>query len=226
LPRQEIIMKSDMQLKQDIDAELHWDPRVKNAAQIGVSVDKGTISLRGEVNTYAEKWAAEDAAKRVGGVRVVAADLTVKLPEPHKHTDSEIAAAALSALKWHVYVPETVTAKVEKGWITLEGQVEWNYQGASAEDAVRCLTGVVGVRNSISIKPRASVEKVKEKIQAALQRQATADTRSIQIDTSEGTVTLSGSASNWHAVDDAVKAAWSAPGVTKVVCNVALTVSR
>ena len=217
--------KSDIQLKQDIEAELRWDPKV-NPAQIGVSVDNGIVSLMGAVDTYAEKWAAEDAAKRVGGVRVVAEDLTVKVPEPHKRTDSEIAAAALSALKLNVFVPQTVTAKVEKGWITLQGQVEWYYQRTSAENAVRYLAGVVGVSNSINIKPRASAEQVKEKVQAALQRQATADARSIQIETSGGTVTLSGNASNWQAVDDAIHAAWSAPGVTKVVCNVALTVPR
>jgi osmotically-inducible protein OsmY len=217
--------KSDIQLKQDIEAELRWDPKV-NPARIGVTVDKGTVSLMGAVDTYAEKWAAENAAKRVGGVRAVAADLTVKVPEPHKHTDSEIAAAALSALKLNVWIPQTVTVNVEQGRITLQGEVEWKYQSDSAESAVRYLAGVVSVSNFVSIKPKASAAQVKEKVQAALERQATADARSIQVDTSGGTVTLSGDASNWHAVDDAIHAAWSAPGVTKVVCNVALTVIR
>ncbi len=213
--------KTDIQLKQDIENELLWDPKV-NAAQIGVSVDKGAVSLSGAVDNYAEKWAAEDATKRVSGVRTVAQDLTVKVLGYHQHTDSEIAEAALSALKWDVWVPESVTAKVEKNRITLEGQVQWNFQRESAERAVRYLTGVTGVSNAITIKSSASASEVKEKVQAALQRQATADGKSIEVGTTGGTVTLSGKASSWHAICDARDAAWAAPGVTKVVDNLAL----
>ena len=208
--------KTDMQLKQDIESELRWDPMV-NAAQIGVTVDKGTVSLLGSVDTYAEKWAAEDATKRVSGVRAVAQDLTVKVLVEHKHNDSEIAEAALSALKWDVYVPSTVTANVTNGVVTLGGQVHWNFQRESAERAVRFLTGVVSVQNSIALKPdTASASKVKEGVQAALQRQATADASSIHIETSGGQVTLTGHASSWQAIEDAANAAWAAPGVTDV----------
>jgi osmotically-inducible protein OsmY len=217
-------MKTDLQLKQDIEEELLWDPKV-NAAQIGVSVDKGAVSLLGSVDTYAEKWAAEDATKRVFGVRTVAQDLTVKILAEHKRSDSDIAAAVQSALKWDVFVPKTVTAKVQSGWVTLEGQVPWNYQRDAAERSVRYLAGVVGVSNSVTLKPQTSAGEVKEKIKAALQRQATADANSIHIDTSGGKVTLTGHASSWQSIEDAANAAWAAPGVTDVLDQVKMKMS-
>jgi len=207
--------KTDIQLKQDIEAELRWDPKV-NAAQIGVSVDKGAVSLLGAVDTYAEKWAAEDATKRVNGVRALALDLTVKVLTEHAHSDSEIAAAIQNALSWDVYVPKAVTAKVQQGAVTLEGQVTWNYERESAERAVRHLAGVVAVYNSITVKPHASADEVKEKVQAALLRQATADAKAIHIDSTGSKVTLTGHASSWRAIQDAAWAAWAAPGVTEV----------
>jgi VCBS repeat-containing protein len=210
------MMKTDMQLKQDIETELRWDPKV-NAAQIGVSVDNGVVSLLGAVDTHAEKWAAEDATKRVSGVRTVAQDLTVKILSEHKRPDSEIADAVQNALKWDVFVPETVTAKVQNGAVTLEGDATWNYQRKEAEQAVRHLTGVVSVYDAISLKPEASATQVKEKVEAALQRQATADAKSIHVETLGGKVTLTGTASSWHSMRDASHAAWAAPGVTEVV---------
>jgi len=216
--------KSDLQLKQDIEEELRWDPMV-NAAQIGVSVDKGAVSLLGAVDSYAEKWAAEDATKRVSGVRTVAQDLTVKILSDHMRSDSEIAAATLSALKWDVFVPKTVTAKVQNGVVTIEGEVTWNYQRDSAERAVRYLMGVVSVYNAITLKAQPSASQVKEKVQAALQRQATADANSIQITTAGGTVTLTGSASSWQSIQDSRNAAWAAPGVTDVVDHVKMAMT-
>jgi VCBS repeat-containing protein len=211
-----IMNKTDMQLKKDVEDELQWEPKI-NAARIGVSARNGAVSLTGEVDTYPEKWAAEDAAKRVGGVRSVAEDLTVKILGSNKHTDAEIAEAALRALKWDVWVPDTVTLAVQEGRITLNGQVEWKYQSDSAENAVSNLAGVASVDNQITIKPRASAAKVKEKVEAALQRQATADAKSIRVDTSGSTVTLSGQASSWRAIDNAAAAAWAVPGVTEVI---------
>ena len=208
--------KTDLELKQDIEAELSWDPKV-NAAQIGVSVDKGAVSLLGAVDTYAAKWAAEDATKRVTGVRTVASNLAVKILTEHVRTDSDIAAAIQSALTWDVYVPNTVTAKVEQGAITLEGQVTWNYQREAADRAVRYLAGVVSVYNAIALKPQASAAQVKETVEVALQRQATADSQTITVDTSGTTVTLTGTAASLRAIQDATWAAWSAPGVTNVV---------
>jgi len=211
--------KSDNQLKQDIELELRWDPKV-NAAQIGVSVDKGVVTLLGAVDTYAEKWAAEDATKRVGGVRTVAQDLTVKILGEHTCSDSEIATATQSALKWDVFVPRSVTAKVHQGAVTLEGQVNWNFQRDEAERAIRYLRGVVSVHNLVTLKPETSVAGVKEKVLAALQRQASTDAKSIHVDAVGSKVTLTGYASSWQAIEDAANAAWAAPGVTEVVDQV------
>lgn len=208
--------KTDSRLKQDIENELRWDPKV-NSAQIGVSVDKGAVTLLGAVDTYAQKWAAEDATKRVFGVRTVAQDLTVKILMDHKRSDADIAAAIQNALKWDVFTPSSVTAKVQNGEVTLEGQVKWNYERDAAERAVRYLTGVVSVYNAISLKPEVSPAQVKEKIQSALERQAATDTRSIHVDTAGGKVTLTGNASSWQSIEDASNAAWAAPGVTEVV---------
>jgi osmotically-inducible protein OsmY len=217
--------KTDVQLKQDIDQELAWDPKV-NAAQIGVSVDNGAVSLLGTVDTYAEKWAAEDAVKRVGGVRTVAQDLTVKLLSDHTRSDSDIASAIQNALKWDVLVPKAVTAVVRDGLVTLEGQVEWNFEREAADRAIRYLTGVVSVSNLIALKKaEASATQVKEKVEAALQRQASADAKSIHVDTNGGKVTLTGHASSWQSIEDASHAAWAAHGVTQVVDKLTIQVT-
>jgi len=213
--------KTDNQLKQDIEDELRWDPKV-NAAQIGVSVHKGAVSLLGTVDSYAAKWAAEDATKRVFGVRTVAQDLTVTIHADHERSDSDIASAVKNALEWDVYTPSTVTARVQNGVVTLEGQVKHNFERESAEKSVRYLTGVVSVYNSITLKPETSAAQVKEKIRSALQRQATRDTNSIHIEASGGKVTLTGHASSWQSIEDAANAAWAAPGVTQVVDQVKL----
>ncbi|MEO7111194.1 MAG: BON domain-containing protein [Polyangiaceae bacterium] len=214
--------KTDMQLKEDIEAELLWDPKV-NAAQIGVSVDKGAVTLTGAVDSFPIKWAAEDAVKRVAHVRSVAEELTVKILGEHKRTDTEIAQTALEALRWDVWVPKTVKASIRQGHVTLQGEVEWNYQREAAERAVRSLAGVTGISNSIHLKTNASSAQVKERVQAALQRQAMHDASSINVETVGGTVTLSGNASSWHAIEDAAHAAWAATGVTNVIDKVVMT---
>lgn len=238
--------KTDSQLKKDIEDELLWDPKI-NSALIGVSVNNGAVSLLGTVDSYAEKWAAEDATKRVSGVCAVAQNLAVRILPEHMHSDSDIAAAIENALQWNVYIPRTVTAQVQQGTVRLEGQVIWNYQRVTAERAVRYLSGVVEVHNLITLRPQPSkarvngkvthfwsrwashfrtqnsAKQIKENVLAALQRQAVADAASIHVDTQDTKVTLTGHASSWQSIVDAADAAWAAPGVTNVIDRVKLS---
>jgi osmotically-inducible protein OsmY len=217
--------KTDVLLKQQIDQELEWDPKV-NPALIGVTVDHGAVSLLGTVDTYAQRWAAEDAVKRVSGVRTVAQDLTVKVLDDHVRNDSEIATAVQNTLTWDVIVPKAVSAVVRGSVVTLEGEVTWNFQREAAVRAIRYITGISSVRNLISLKPSgASAAQVKEKVEAALHRQATTDANSIHVDTAGGKVTLTGRASSWQTIEDAANAAWAAHGVTEVIDHVKLQMS-
>jgi osmotically-inducible protein OsmY len=214
--------KTDKQLQQDVEGELRWDPKI-NAAQIGVSVEKGTVSLLGTVDTYAEKLAAEQAAGRVGGVHSVLQDLSVKVLEEYKRNDTEMEATIQHAFKWYTSIPDSVTSTVRNGTVTLGGHVSWNYQREAAEDAARYLIGVVSVDNHITIKPEPSATQVKEKIMAALQRQATTDASSIKVEMSEGRVTLTGHAASRQSINNATNAAWAAPGVTEVLDELTVT---
>lgn len=210
-------MKSDSQLKKDIEAELEWDPAI-NAAQVGVSVKNGVVSLSGHLDTYAEKRAVEKAVQRVSGVQALAVELDVKLAPDHVRTDAEIAAAVESALLWHSLVPhERIKVKVEKGWVNLSGEVEWDYQRRSADNAVRPLLGVVGVSNYISIKPTVTPTDITKRIQEALTRQAEREGKNITVALSGSTVTLRGSVHSWAERNAAQGGAWSAPGITNVV---------
>ena len=217
--------KSDAQLKTDIETELRWDPKL-NAAQIGVTVDRGAVSLLGTVDTYAEKWAAEAAAKRVAGVRTLAEDLGVKLLAEHKRNDTEVATAIQNALQWDVYIPRTITATVQQGMVTLGGTCTWHYEREAAERAVRYLTGVISVYDAVTITPATDAVVVHEKVVAALQRQAAADASSIHIETTGGKVTLTGHASSWRSIEDAAHAAWAVPGVTEVVDQLTISVGH
>lgn len=216
---------SDERLKEDIESELRWDPRL-GVARIGVTVEKGAVSLLGTVDSYAQKWAAEEATKRVFGVRTVAQDLTVKILGEHKRSDSEIAVAVQHALTWNVLAPKAVTARVADGAVTLEGEVKWNFQREAAAQAVANLTGVVAVRNFIALNTHAEHVNVKECVDAALQRQATTDGQSIKVEASGGVVTLTGHASSLQSIMNATHAAWSAPGVTDVVDHVEMRTSH
>jgi len=206
-------MKTDLQLKADVTAELAWEPAV-NSSGIGVLVHDGVVTLTGHLNTFAEKVAAEKAVRRVAGVRGLAIELDVKLVAAHHRSDSEIAAAAASALRWSALLPpDRIRIEVEKGWLTLTGDVDWAYQRGTAEKCVRGLVGVRGLSNNIAIKPAISTRSVAAEISAALEREA----RHIRIEANDGVVTLHGKVHSLAEREAAAGAAFAARGVTRIV---------
>jgi osmotically-inducible protein OsmY len=210
-------MKTDSQLQQDVMAELKWEPAV-HAEQIGVEVKNGVVTLAGEVSSYTEKWNAERAAQRVNGVKALAVELTVKLAEFSKRTDADIAESAKNILSWTSSLPaDAVKVMVEGGWLTLSGDVEWQYQRQDAAHGVRFLAGVTGVSNQIAIKPSLSGTVVKSDIEAALKRRAAADAKTIAVDVKGGDVTLTGTVHSWAERDLATRSAWGSSGVRNVV---------
>lgn len=210
-------MKTDDQLKKDVMDELEWDPSI-NATQIGVAVKSGLVTLTGHLDTYAEKYAAERAVQRVKGVKGIAVEVDVKLDPTRRRTDSDIAAAIEDAFKWHSLVPsDGIQLMVEKGWVTLRGEVSWDFQRREAEKAVRPLTGVVGVSNEITLKPAVVQANVATRIHDALVRHAADEAKDIEVKVSGTQVTLRGHVESWGERSAATTAAWSASGVTRVV---------
>ena len=208
---------SDSSLRQDIMDELDFEPGV-NAAHIGVAANNGVVTLSGHVGNYTEKVAAEAAAKRVKGVRAIAQEIEVRYPFEKKTADDEIASRAVSILHWDAVVPpDAVQVKVQQGWITLTGSVDWDYQRKAAENEVRKLSGVAGVINQILIKPRMGPRDIRRKIESALLRNAEVEAQNIKVSVMEfGHVSLKGRVHGWREREMVKNAAWSVPGVVAV----------
>jgi osmotically-inducible protein OsmY len=210
-------MKTDADLKREVMAELEWDPAVKSTA-IGVAVKDGVVTLTGHLDTYAEKLAVEKALRRVHGVAAIALELDVRLSPEHRRSDTDIAQAAESALKWQSTVPaDAIRLTVENGWVRLQGEVEWDYQRKAVEKAVRDLRGVVGISDEIKLRHKPVPADLARRIQDALTRQAVREAHHVTIDVHDGTVTLRGKVNSWHERDAIQGAAWSAPGVRVIV---------
>ncbi|MEP6830488.1 MAG: BON domain-containing protein [Rhizomicrobium sp.] len=209
-------MSLDSQLQLSVLAELEWEPSV-TAAHIGVTANVGVVTLTGHVESYAQKHAAEAGARRVKGVLAVADDLKVQLPFERKRGDDDIAGAVLERLAWDVSVPsDAVQVRVERGWVTLTGEVGWHYQREAAEQDVRRLHGVVGVSNQVSLKPRLNVTNISNDISCALHRSYFPDPEAISVTAEGGRVRLTGNVHSWHARQVAAETAWGAPGVVDV----------
>jgi osmotically-inducible protein OsmY len=209
-------MKNDNQIQKDVMEEIKWEPFL-STSEIGVTVKNGVVTLSGLVDNYTKKLAAEKAAKRVSGVKAVAEDIQVGISPGYRKTDTEIAEAVVNALKWHSAVQEEkIKIKVEDGTVKLEGEVEWEYQRINAKSAIENLTGVRGVINLITVKPRITPSEIQQKIKAAFQRSATVDAGKITAEVFGGKVTLRGQVRSFAEKEDAEVAAWNAPGITSI----------
>ena len=216
-------MKTDSELQRDVMDELKWEPTIR-AAEIGVGVTDGVVTLSGYVDSYYKKWAAERAATRVFGVKAVAEAIQVRYPGSLKRSDEDIARAVATVLEWNVLLPhDRVKVQVQDGLVTLSGEVGWGYQKFAAEEAVRYLMGVVSVSNQIRIKPTVKPQDVKDKIVSSFQRNALLDPRRITVETRGGWVILRGSVRSWAERTEAQWVAFAAPGVSKVENNIIIS---
>jgi osmotically-inducible protein OsmY len=205
---------TDEQIRNDVLAELRWDPQVQGG-EIGVIVKDGIVTLTGWVDSYTKKWRAEEDVLRLAGVKAVANDIEIKLAT--ERTDADIAAAAVRSLEWDADIPAgKIIVSVSKGWVTLKGDLEWQYQKLEAERVVRRLWGVQGVSNLIAVKPQATPSELKRKIEQALLRSAAIDANSITVEVQGSKALLKGKVRSWAEKHQAEQAAWLAPGITSV----------
>jgi osmotically-inducible protein OsmY len=216
-------MRTDSDIERDVKDELQWDPDL-DATDIAVSVKNGVVTLTGFARSYTDKYEAEAAAKRVAGVVGVANDIEVRMPSVDERPDPEIARDAVAAIKSQLPISsEHIRVVVKNGWVTLEGDVEWQYQRTTAETAVRRIKGVKGVTNLIMLRPRAEPSDIKRKIQEAFKRSAEVDANRIQVEANGGEVILKGTVRSWIEREEAERVAWSAPGVTNVVDRIVVS---
>src|SRR5258707_13378141 len=209
-------MKSDSEIERDVKEELQWNPDL-DATDIAVSAKKGVVTLAGFVKSYTDKYEAESAAKRVAGVSAVANDLEVRVPSVDERPDPDIARDAVAAIKSQLPISsEHIKVIVKDGWVTLEGQAEWQYQRSTAENSVRRIKGIKGVSNLIQLKPHAQPAEIKRKIQEAFRRNAEVDANRITVEARGGEVILKGTVRSWIEREEAERTAWAAPGVTTV----------
>lgn len=216
------LIRTDEEIQRDVLAELKWEAQVQ-PNEIGVSVKDGVVILTGWVDSFLKKWGAEEAAHRVPGVKAVANDIEVRLPS--ERTDADVAAAAIRALEWDAGIPsDKIEVTVSKGWVTLKGEVEWQYQKEDAERVVRRLSGVKGVSNLILVKPRTTASELKKKIEDALVRNAQIDANRITVEVQGTKAILKGTVRSWAEKEEAERVAWLAPGITSVENRISLEI--
>jgi len=219
------MQRSDTDIHKDIVAEFHWEPSLRDD-DIAVAVRDGVVTLAGFADSYADKWKAERIASKIRGVKAIANDIEIKLPSASQRADPDIARAVVNALQWNISVPaDRIKPKVEKGWVTLEGEADYNYQKDAAERAIRYLTGVKGITNLITVKQRATPADLKERIKEALQRSAQFDAERITVEVQGNKAILSGTVRSYAEMKEAERAALKAPGITEVENRITVDLS-